>query len=375
MEFDYKESTIVRHVAGSQAYGTSTPESDLDIRGIFAAPESYIRTPFYAVKEVDVADEEDTKLFELTNFMKLYMDMNPNIVETLWVDKGDLLEKTVAYDHMRSYNQALLSKKAAFTFSGYAIAQLKRIKGHNKWLNKPQPVDPPKQTDFVTLVHNFTGSKILKVTMADIRDDHRLIHYGADIYGVYEAKGYQTYDQLFTLNTNSDDTTGFYTKEPTVLESEAGIILGDADFGKRRLPKFLIKFNKQQYKDQKEIHRNYWSWVANRNVKRSALEQEHGYDTKHAGHLVRLLRMAEEILTDGEVVVKRPDAAELLEIRNGSWNYDELLAYAESKDKAIQGNLYKNSQLRTKPDIKLASKVLMETQDLMWDQMKNTKES
>lgn len=369
MDFDYKQSVMVRHVAGSQAYGTSTPESDLDIRGIFCAPEKYIRTPFYNVNEVDVPEEEDTKLFELTNFMKLYVDMNPNIVETLWVDEGDILETTDAYDHLRSFNQALLSKKAAFTFSGYAISQLKRIKGHNKWINKPQPVDPPKQTDFVTLVHNFTGSKIFKVTMEDLRDDHRLVHFGADLYGVYEAKGYQTFDSLFTLNTNTEaQVDGFHTKEPTALETQAGILLGDPDFGKRRMPKFLIKFNKQQYKDQKEIHRNYWQWKNNRNAKRSSLEEQYGYDTKHASHLVRLLRMAEEILSEGEVRVKRPDADELTAIRNGAWSYEEILAYSEGKDERIRGELYKNSQLRKTPDINLAANVLMECQEIMWAQ-------
>lgn len=367
-QFDYKQHTLIRHLAGSHAYGTSTPESDIDIRGIFCAPEEYIRTPFYTVKEIDVAEEEDTKLFELTNFMKLYLDMNPNIVETMWVDEEHIEYQSEAYKHLRGFNQDLLSKKAAFTFSGYAISQLKRIKGHNKWINKPQPVEPPRQTDFVSLVHNFTGNKLFKISMDQIRDGYRLIHFGGDIYGVYQADGYQTYDAQFTLNTNSDgDLDGFYTKNQSFKEKMAGYIIDDPNFGIRRLPLFLVKFNRDQYKQQKEIHRNYWNWKKNRNDKRSALEEKHGYDTKHASHLVRLLRMAEEILRDGEVLVKRPDAEELTAIRNGEWSYEEILAYSEGRDEAIRGPLYKASMLPKNPDIKLASKVLMEVQDMCWE--------
>lgn len=370
MPFDYKDTTIVRHLAGSHAYGTNIEGSDLDIRGIFAAPEKYIRTPFFTVKEVEVQDEEDTKLYELTQFMKLYLEMNPNIVETLWVDPTDIEFKNEVYDHLRDNAQALLSKKAAFTFSGYAVSQLKRIKGHNKWLNNPQPKEPPRQTDFLSLVHNFTSRKMFKLdreTMHKVHTGHRLIPYGGDLFGVYEAPGYTTFDSNFTLNTNADgDLSGFYTKDQTLREKIAGMVLAEPGFGIRRLPLFIVKFNRDQYKQQKEVHKNYWSWVKNRNATRSALEEQFGYDTKHAMHLVRLLRMGEEILTNGEVHVKRPDAKELLDIRGGAWKYEQLVEYAEDKDNKIRGEFYKNSQLRKAPDIKLAAKVLMEAQDLSW---------
>jgi len=45
------------------------------------------------------------------------------------------------------------------------------------------------------------------------------------------------------------------------------------------------------------------------------LEAKFGFDTKHAMHLIRLLRMAREILETGVVHVKRPDAEELSAIR------------------------------------------------------------
>ena len=91
----------------------------------------------------------------------------------------------------------------------------------------------------------------------------------------------------------------------------------------------------------------------------------HG-NTKHAMHLVRLLRMCTETLTTGQVIVHRPDANELLEIRNGSWSYDELIKYAESIDNQVRNQLYHTTKLRKKPNLKEASRILMETLEIAW---------
>lgn len=80
-----------------------------------------------------------------------------------------------------------------------------------------------------------------------------------------------------------------------------------------------------------KAYKQYRIWVDNRNPARAAIEAAHGYDCKHAMHLVRLLRMGREVLTEGEVRVYRPDREELLAIRNGAWTYDEVIAWAEEK--------------------------------------------
>lgn len=72
-----------------------------------------------------------------------------------------------------------------------------------------------------------------------------------------------------------------------------------------------------------------------RNPARAQLEQEHGYDTKHAMHLVRLLRMGLEVLQEGQLRVYRPDAAELLEIRDGKYSLAEILQMAEELDQQL----------------------------------------
>lgn len=66
--------------------------------------------------------------------------------------------------------------------------------------------------------------------------------------------------------------------------------------------------------------------------KRRSLVQRHGYDTKNAAHLVRLLTMCREFMGDGVLRVDRTgiDAHELRAIKRGDWPLDRVKAYAES---------------------------------------------
>lgn len=339
-----QDNTLVKHYAGSIAYGTNLPTSDIDFRGIFCGDPVNVRTPFFPVRECEDTLEEDTKLYELAHFMKLCLDCNPNIIETLWVDNKDIIITTDAYQHLRDNRHKLLSSKIAFTTSGYALSQLKRIKGHNKWINNPQQKEPPKQTNHVSLVQQFGSSKMLKLNIEQFRENHRLIPYGQDIYGVYPVKGYQLYSDSHSLNT----------------------LFEEIDRHEYGTPLMIIKFNKEEYNLAKEKWQQYWTWKENRNEARSELEEHHGYDTKHAMHLVRLLRMGIEVLRDEEIIVKRPDAKELLEIRNGSMSYEEVVKYAEDMDRQVREVWYEKTKLPKKPNIKYAAQLLMEVQDMVW---------
>lgn len=343
-----KTNLIVRHKAGSHAYGTNIETSDLDIRGIFVADSVNIRTPFFPIEEKDVGEEEDTKFYELANYMKLCLQCNVNIIETLWVDKADIEFSTPAYEILRDYRSFFLSSKIAFTTSGYAISQLKRIKGHNKWISQPQPEKSPVPAQFITMIQWYDSNVKMMPRDFDIYNfnvDYRLIPYGNEIFGVYKTPGHNSISDNGSLNVAIDEE---------VVREQLGI------------PLAIVKWNRTEYTTAKEKHAQYWNWKKNRNVVRSQLEEGFGYDTKHAMHLVRLLRMGKEILTTGEVLVKRPDAQELLAIRNGAWDYDDLVKYAEDMDKEIQEVLYPKTHLRKFPNIHLAAEVLMEVQDSIW---------
>lgn len=339
---------IVKCYAGSIAYGTNLPTSDVDFRGIFVADPISIRTPFYNVYEVEDATEQDTKFYELNKFMQLALDCNPNVIEILWTDPSDIVFSTPAYDLLRTHAPQLLSKKIAFTTTGYAMSQLSRIKGHNKWINNPMPVDPPTQREFMTLVTNFTADKVFKLSdvIDSISTGYSYVSYGREngnnIYGVYKNK----------------PTSRLYDDTGAIIEDET------IDKGLHK-PLFLVKHNRAEYATAREKWAQYWDWKRNRNAKRSELEELHGFDTKHAMHLVRLLRMGKEALSTGVIQVKREDAAELLAIRNGSMTYDEILSYANSINEEIKV-LSNTTALPSQPNRLLAADLIMKVQDLTW---------
>lgn len=339
-----KDNLLVKHYAGSHAYGTNIASSDIDFRGVFVADPINLRTPFYTVKEVDDKTEEDTKFYELSQFMRLALDCNPNVIETLWVDPKDVVITSPGYELMYAARHELVSSKIAFTTTGYALAQLKRIKGHNKWINQPQPEAAPQPVDFVSLVHNFTPDQVFKLNLRDISEDYRLVPFSGDTYGVFEMAGYRPFNpDTGSLNTDYE-----------------------GDSHKLGTPDYVVKFNREVYVNAKETHSHYWEWKKNRNQKRSALEEQFGYDTKHAMHLVRLLRMGAEVLQTGELNVFRPDAAELLSIRNGAWSYDKIVKYAEDMNEWVLKVLYPATALPKKPNIARAAQLMMDVQDAMW---------
>lgn len=278
---------LVKH--GSVAYGTDTPESDLDVKGVAVCRDLDYYVGIKQFEQKDKwSDNTDRVVYDIRKFINLATDCNPNIVEILYVDPGDVIHVSPTGDLLRNNRDLFLSQKAAHTFVGYAYSQLKRIDGHYKWLQAPP--SPPNKEDFVT-AHKSIDKK----------------------FGNHEVKG--TGDFVVT------DWAAF-------------------DAAKRNYEHFV-------------------TWRQQRNPKRSALEAAHGYDTKHAYHLVRLLRMGKEILLEGKVEVKRSDAAELLEIRNGKYSYTELMSLVDDLRNDVE--VAKNkSPLPVQPDREKINQLLRE---------------
>lgn len=138
--------TILLVNAGSHAYGTATPISDRDLRGIMIPPEDYI-LGMRRVEQFEQKGDPDIVIYELRKYLNLAADANPNILEFLFVDDSDVLMITPIGEKLRRHRNLFLSKKAQHTFSGYAMSQLKKIESHRRWLLNP-PTTPPRRQDF-----------------------------------------------------------------------------------------------------------------------------------------------------------------------------------------------------------------------------------
>lgn len=92
-------------------------------------------------------------------------------------------------------------------------------------------------------------------------------------------------------------------------------------------------------------------------VRRKALVEQYGYDCKNAAHLIRLLRMAIEFLTEGELYVRRQDATQLIEIKSGEWTLDKVKEEADRLFKLAE-EAYIRSPLPNTPDMEKVNDLL-----------------
>jgi predicted nucleotidyltransferase len=279
---------LTRH--GSHAYGTNTPTSDLDVKGVCVPPREYYHGFVNHFEQAEFRKPLDAVIYELRKFFSLAADCNPNIIEVLWTAESDHLYMSGMGDDLLSARELFLSKKARYTFAGYAHAQLKRIRTHRNWLLYPPKTKPDRKE-----------------------------------FGLPEFNKVADKEQMAAAAYLNEHGYGYGTNFQDLVERE------------------------KQYKVAMVQWDQFQTWQTNRNAARHELEAKYGYDTKHGMHLVRLLRMCEEILRDGTVHVKRPDAEELLTIRNGAWSYDQLIEWAERQD-AKMDELYKTSPLPREPD-------------------------
>ncbi len=82
--------------------------------------------------------------------------------------------------------------------------------------------------------------------------------------------------------------------------------------------------------------------------KRAELVAQHGYDTKFAYHVVRLLGEVEQILMEGDIDLQR-NKEQLKAIRRGEWTEEQLRQWAADKEADLE-RAYLASTLRPTPD-------------------------
>jgi hypothetical protein len=131
--------------------------------------------------------------------------------------------------------------------------------------------------------------------------------------------------------------------------------------------KAYLFFNKESYSTYCKEYKEYWEWVEKRNEDRYLGNVEHGkgYDAKNMMHTIRLLQVAEEILSQGTLNVKRLNREELLSIKAGHFQYDELLAKAHSLMDRIEA-AYESSPLPDLPDKENIERVLVQMRSALY---------
>lgn len=343
-----KKNTCYLSVYGSHAYGTAIETSDLDIRGIVIAPKEYYLGCEKSFEQF-IQSNPDLVIFDLKKFFKLAIAANPSVLEILFIDSQDHLFINEIGKTILENRNLFLSQKIKHTFSGYATSQLKRINTHYRWLKNP-PTHQPTREEFGLTNSTLISKEQLNVAKSLIQK--QIDDWSWKDLDILESSDRQMIKDEF-FKKLLDITQWNWQDLDEHIWNAAVLQLG--------FQTNFIEYLKQEklYSSASKDWINYQKWKIERNPDRAKLEEKFGYDTKHGMHLVRLMRMCKEILTTGNVVVKRPDAKELIEIRNGSMTYHELVEYAQKIDLELN-DLVKVSKLPWKPNTKKIENLCVE---------------
>ncbi len=330
-------------ITGSRAYGTVTPDSDTDIRGIFVLPrERLFGLPRSQMEQVSDATNDET-FYEIGRFVQLLTKNNPNILEMLFTEPELTRFRHPLMDRIDPAK--VLSKLCRDTFAGYAMTQVRKARGLNKKI--VNPMDGPRKPllDFCHVVDG-QGS----VPLADWLSARGFAqkHCGLvnvphmrDTFAIFQAGGEIDYRGVVRNDSSTD----------LLLSS---IPKGETPVG-------WMQFNTDGYKKYCREYREYHEWLAKRNDARYATNIEHGrnYDSKNLMHTFRLLDMAAEIAEHRTLTVRRPNREFLMQIRSGEFDYDELIARADVRIEEIHA-LYEKADLPDEPDVDSLEQILIE---------------
>ena len=256
-------------MSGSRAYGTSTSDSDTDLRGVLIEPKHRLLglEPFEQFEDL----QTDTVIYGLKKFATLLAKANPNTIELLGVDEDCIVVMTKQGELLRNNSGLFLSARVASSFGNYALSQLRRLQNvlYRDGFTEVQKLEHLKTTLNAQMEHfqrtysNFSGGKI------ELSASDRGLLFDIDL------RDYPVVDFV-----------GIYSEMASIVKG----------------------FNKLNHRNNKKTDKQLY---------------------KHAMHLIRLLMTGTDILLGKGIVTRRTEEQSLLmEIRNGEMEFEKVFSLA-----------------------------------------------
>ena len=277
---------IVRLVHGSRLYGTATPTSDTDYKGIhlpsgeailLGKPEDVITRD---TRSPDVLrngpDDVDDQSYSLAKFLKMVSVGDTVATEMLFAPDEAVLTSSPTWQALQANRHRLVNRECR-GFVRYCIAQAAKysIKGER-------------------LAACETVIALLEAGLADHGQNARLVAMRP---------------ALAAFTANAANFANFET-----VEGQHGPIEHFACLD-RKTPLTTRIFDALAL--YRRIHTEYGR-------RANAAMTAGGIDWKAMSHALRVARQAEELLSTGHLTLPRPDAADLIEIKLGQRPYEAV---------------------------------------------------
>ena len=261
------DKIILLGLGGSHAYGTNIETSDVDIRGVALNSKSDLigMSSF----EQRVNEATDTTIYAFNKIIELLLNTNPNTIEMLGLKPEQYLFLSPIGQELLDNKKLFLSKRAIYSFGGYANQQLRR-------LQNAIAIDTLTQTERETHILNTINNM-----MFDMKARYEKFENGS--IKLYTDKAIQE-------------------KMDTEIFMDINLI------------HYPLRDYKSIWSEMNNVARDY-SKIGKRNNKKDEFHLN-----KHCMHLIRLYMMCLDILEKEEINTYREKEHDLLmNIRKGEF--------------------------------------------------------
>lgn len=336
-------------LGGSHAYGTNVETSDIDVRGITYNPvDSLLGNRVFEQYEDEATD---TVVYGLNKMFKLLLECNPNTIEQLGSKPEHYIILNDDGKKLIENRKIFLSKRAIYTFGGYANSQLRRLQNALARDSYPQA---EKEKHILGSIRSAMNSIIEKFHTVN----GKLIEYNFANDNGKMVHAYKEYNQkMQEMGQFKDFEYGSLNLYPDKSDREGMDVEIYMDACLHHYP---LRDYKGIWNGMNTIVKDYEK-LGKRNTKKDDMHLN-----KHAQHLVRLYLMCIDILTKEKIITYRADEHDLLmSIRNGEFQkpeggyrpeFFELVDDLEKKMK----DAAENTSLPDCPDTEAAYEMLVE---------------
>lgn len=283
--------TLIRIKHGSHLYGTDTPTSDLDYKGVFLPAGRDIllqRVPKVIDKgtgvqnEKNTMDDVDDQSYPLQKFLHMVTSGDTAGTEILFAPDWAIIDMHPDWEAIRESKHLLLNKQCK-GFVGYCQRQAAKygIKGSRMAACKA----------IVALLQAAAAG--------DRGGNTKLVEIAPLLYEFCDEHEFS---------------------EIVNIPSQAGVEMLHLDVVDRKVP-----FT-NTVKTALEIYEKVFANYGHRTL--AAMNNE-GIDWKAVSHAIRVAGQAKELLLTGHITFPRPDAVFLLQVKRGELDYNDVAPLLE----------------------------------------------